>query len=119
MNNFLQIINCGFPGSVHDGRVFRNSGIWHVKMQTKRMCSFQMELFLLGDAAYPCIDWFVTPFKDNGNLSQEKSFNSIHHSQTRVHIERAFGLSKDRFRKLKCMNINNVANINQIVTACA
>ena len=61
----------------------------HVKIKTKRLCSFQNGTFLLGDAAYPCIDWLVTPFKDDENRSQDqKRFTSKHHSPTRVHIGR-------------------------------
>ena len=75
---------------------------------------------MLADAAYPCLDWIITPFKDNGNLTREqKKFNKKHHAPTRVHIERAFGLLKGRFRKMKSLEMSNVENMNEIVIAVA
>ena len=104
---------------MHDGRVLRNSLIYQAASDNQRKeILFPNGSFLLGDAAFPCLDWLITPFKDVGNLSRDqKKFNSKHHSPTRVHNERAFGILKGRFRKLKCLDIINIADINNIVTA--
>ena len=44
-------------------------------------------------------------------------FNSAH-SSTRVEIERAFGLLKGKFRKLKLLDMTNVEAIPGVVVTC-
>lgn len=48
----------GFPGSVHDSRVFRNSPI-HNEMEVK--CG---RYFILADSGYPLKGKILTPFRD-------------------------------------------------------
>lgn len=60
-------INCGYPGSVHDGRVLRNSQIFQATENARNQNIFPNGTYLLGDAAYPCLDWLITPFKDLGS----------------------------------------------------
>lgn len=50
----------GYPGSVHDSRVFRNSPLCN-SLQAK--CS---SYFLLGDSGYPLQNNLMIPFKDRG-----------------------------------------------------
>jgi len=62
-------------------------------------------LFLLGDAAYPLSGNLITPVKDTGSLTSSETYFNFCHSSTRMAIERAFGLLKGRFRRLKYLNI--------------
>lgn len=61
----------------------------------------------------------MTPYKDNGHLTeQQKTYNHLH-SSTRMVIERAFALLKGRFRRLKYVDIDKVDDIPKIViVAC-
>lgn len=62
---------------------------------------FPEDTHLLGDKAYPCLPQLMTPYRDNGHLTQnQKNFNFFL-SRTRITIERAFGLLQKRFRCLK------------------
>nr|CAI5855653.1 unnamed protein product [Callosobruchus analis] len=81
----------GYPGSVHDVRVFRNSPLANTLGQK---CH---NFFLLGDSACPCLGHLLTPC---GNLSNaQKNFNKkLNHC--RVLIEDTMGLLKQRFRQL-------------------
>jgi hypothetical protein len=111
--NFLDVF-CAYPGSVHDARVYRNSPLFEV------LKTLPASYHLLGDSAYPMSTNLLTPFRDNGHLTlEEKRYNTLH-SATRVDIERAFGLLKGKFRKLKFLDMRNVEDIpGTIITCCA
>uniref|UniRef100_A0ABM0GNC9 Putative nuclease HARBI1 n=1 Tax=Saccoglossus kowalevskii TaxID=10224 RepID=A0ABM0GNC9_SACKO len=75
----------GWPGSVNDARVFKNSPVRNVLHN-----ELPPNLHLLGDSAYALSTYVLTPYRDNGHLNAvEKQFNK-YHSSTRVDIERAF-----------------------------
>lgn len=109
---------CGWPGSVHDSRVLRNSDIFD-SASNRHDDFFPKNSHLLGDAAYPLKTWIMTPYKDNGHLTeQQKTYNYLH-SSTRMVIEQAFALLKGRFRRLKYVDIDKVDDIPKIViVAC-
>lgn len=88
-------VYAGWPGKVHDAKVFRNSPIAE---HLQRLCG---EGHILGDSAYPNLPYLLTPFRDNGHLTHiQKSYNRVHAS-IRVTAERAFGLLKGRFVRLQ------------------
>lgn len=108
----FQDVFCAYPGSVHDARVYRNSPLF------EEVQNLPAKFHLLGDSAYPLSNYLITPFRDNGHLTGfEKMFNSAH-SSTRVEIERAFGLLKGKFRKLKLLDMTNVEAIPGVVVTC-
>lgn len=103
----------GYPGSVHDSRVLRQSDLWDDGLQ---LCN--MNYHLLGDGAYPIRRWLLTPFRDNGHLTpQEKTFNT-YHSSNRVVIERSFALLKGRFCRLQFINTKSIELAVDIIVAC-
>lgn len=90
---FLDIF-VGYPGSVHDARILKNSPIY------LRGTYPPPGYFLLGDGGYPCLEnplALITPFRQPVAGMAEQRFNN-HHSRARCIIERAFGLMKTRFR---------------------
>ena len=94
-------IMAGWPGRVHDSRVLRNPDIWH-QLGPSLPAGYQ----LLGDGAYPLKTWLLTPYRDNGHLSAEKTCFNKKLSAKRQIIERAFGHLKGRFPRLKfCSSI--------------
>lgn len=112
-------VYCGEPGSLHDSRVLRRSDLYR-KAHEDVSAYFFNNTFLLGDSAYPSLDWIVPPFRDNGALtSLERRFNALH-SSGRVIVEHVYGLLKGRFRRLlhfiELTNINFVVNL--VVCAC-
>lgn len=103
----------GFPGRVHDARVFDQSPLF---LHGVIMCG---DYVLLGDSAYPNLGWLLTPFKDNQRLTQNMIRYNYVHSSIRTTIERAFGLLKGRFRRLKYIDQENVETMtNTIAAAC-
>ncbi|XP_048750321.2 uncharacterized protein LOC125662190 [Ostrea edulis] len=78
----------GFPGKVHDARIFRNSPLF---VNGPALCR---DGHLLGDSAYPNLTWLLTPFRDNGHLTEAQiQFNYVH-SSIRSNVERLFGILK-------------------------
>ena len=110
----MRFLDCyaGWPGSVHDSRVFKNSDFYKTVND-----KFQDDSYLLGDSTYTLETWMKTPFKDRGNLTpQQLRFNFIHPS-TRMVIERAFSLLKGRFRRLKYLDMLRIQDIPTVIIA--
>ena len=103
---------CGYPGSVHDARVFRNSPIC-CEVEVNPDNYFPGNSHILGDVAYPLKRWLLTPFRDNGHLiAQQRRYNTAHSSTTMV-VERSIGLLKTM------MDIDKIDDIPEIiVSAC-
>ena len=112
---FLDVY-CGWPGSVHDARVFKNSPAQR-KMQSGVIAP---KYHILGDSAYALQLNVMTPFRDNGHLNDiQKKYNKLH-SSTRSVVERAFGLLKGKFRRLKYLDMVLLKDIPKVITtACA
>ena len=73
---------------------------------------------LLGDAAYPVREYLLTPFKNYGTMNAKKELYNKKHCQTRVKIENAFGLLKQRFRQLIRLDFFSVERMCKFVLAC-
>lgn len=101
----------GWPGSVHDARVFRNSSFYKNYSNL-----IQDDDYLLGDSAYPISPFLIPPFKDPTSR-KHKEFNQFH-SRHRVVVENAFGRLKARFRILKDLDVKTV-KMGVLFTCCA
>ena len=82
-----------WPGSTHDSRIFENSHL-NTTLELSNTSGH-----LLGDSGYALKTYLMTPFQEPSNHEQ-KRYNKIH-SQTRMFIEKAFGVLKLRFPILK------------------
>ena len=116
---FIIYVFCGYPCSVHDARVFRNSLICREVEVNPDNC-FPGNSHILGDAAYPLKRWVLTPFRDNGHLTAQQRWYNAAHSTTRMVVERSIGLLKNRFSKPETMmDIDKTDDIPEIiVSAC-
>lgn len=104
----------GNPGSTHDATVLRSSDLFQ-----NSDVKIPADFYLLGDSAFPILDWLITPFRDCGNLTlEQKRFNKAH-SQCRQVIERAFGMLKCRFRRLLRFDISDITLlVDSVLSAC-
>lgn len=112
-------VYCGEPGSLHDARVFRRSSLYHSATENQVLL-FPNNTFLIGDSAYSSLSWLIPPFRDNGRLTrQQVQFNFIH-SSTRMAVERAFGMLKGRFRRIKFFTEYRELSfvIDTVIAAC-
>lgn len=72
-------------------------------LRFQNMCTeinFPENSHILGDSAYMIQKYIMTPFRDNGHLTEtEINYNKIH-SSARMMVERSLGLLKGRFRSI-------------------
>lgn len=115
----LRFIDCfiGYPGSVSDTRIFRNSDLY-INSNANRGLYFPNNTFIIGDKAYPLLDWCIPPYLERGNMNAAKRNFNLKISQTRQIIERSFALLFGRFRRLKFLDMNRVDYIPATVLAC-
>lgn len=87
----------GYPGSVHDSRVFTNSSLFLNPSQY-----FAGEEWIAADSAYKLSKTVITPFRKNSTEPDimKNAFNKLH-SKYRVRIEHCFGILKERFGSMK------------------
>lgn len=115
-------VDIGWPGSVHDARVFQLSRFYEKmsKTVTELKTSYSSGCwFILGDAAYPLSTWLMKPYPIQASIchSAKRSFN-ITHAKARVVVEHAFGRLKQRWRRLYSMDCKKVATAAMWVHAC-
>jgi len=107
----------GYPSSVSDVRIFKNSDIYTEFINNPNVY-FEENNFIIGDKAYPNKKWCISPYIDRGHLTRrQKNFN-IAHAQTRQVIERCFALLFGRFRRLKYLDMNRLDLIPATIIAC-
>ena len=95
----FQHIAGGFPGSIHDARVLRLSGIFDLveneeilKAPTRVIHGTLLRPMLVGDSAYPLKKWLSKPFSNRGHLPPQRRRFNIKLSAMRSVVERALGL---------------------------
>ncbi|CAM4462684.1 unnamed protein product [Lepidochelys olivacea] len=116
-------INVGWPGKVHDARIFRNSGLFQKLQegtffpdQKITVGDVEMPICILGDPAYPLMPWLMKPYTSSLDSSQEL-FN-YRLSKCRMVVECAFGRLKARWRSLLTRLDLSETNIPTVITAC-
>lgn len=65
-------IYCGQPDSFHDAQVLRKSALYN-SANEYREAIFPDRTFIIGDSAYPLLQWLVPPFRNNGHLTPEQT----------------------------------------------
>ena len=124
-NGLFIDINVGWPGRVHDARVFSNSTLYSrgvskvlLPNSTARICGKDIPLVLLGDPAYPLLPWVMKAYPNTGHLTQQQKCFNYNLSKTRVTIEHSYGRLKGRWRcLLKRLDVD-INDVPTIVTTC-
>ena len=117
-------INIGWPGSVHDARVFAHSSIYE-KISEKNLLPHRtisvggvdIPLFLIGDSAYPLQTWLMKPFTHGSLLTSAQKTYNYRICHARIVVENAYGRLKGRWRRLMKRNDMCIENIPTVITA--
>ena len=115
-------IYVGWPGRVHDARVFSNSSFFRRGQDgslfpnwTEQISGVDVPIVVLGDPAYPLLRWCMKAFPDTGSLtSQQRCFN-YQLSKARVVVEHSYGKLKGRWR---CLLDVLCEDVPELVSAC-
>lgn len=92
----------GWPGSVHDSKVYRHSHFYIAESKT-----LAGDEHIIGDAAYPLSGFLITPYRGTVRGTPEREFNRLL-SKTRVIIENVFAFLKNRFPFLKLLRVRDI-----------
>lgn len=115
----------GYPGSVHDARVFKLSPI-RKKMTrgtlfqpnpTEHINGVDVPYLILGDLAYPLLPNLMKGYSGLGLTPGQRQFNK-RLSSARFTVEHAFGRLKGRWRILNKKNDHKLAFNRPLVHAC-
>ncbi|RXN03377.1 nuclease HARBI1 [Labeo rohita] len=112
---FIDIFD-GYPGSVHDARVLKNSPVYTGRLYPPAgKC-------ILGDGGYPCLSapiCLITPYREPVQNPVQARFNAKH-AHARNIVERAFGMLKTRWRSIffKALEVSP-AFVPEVVACCA
>ncbi|OXA53469.1 putative nuclease HARBI1 [Folsomia candida] len=100
-NRIIRHFYTGYPGSVHDAKVF---GACDIAKNPRNF--FSPGEYIIGDSAYPKSETLIVPYKRRqGQLTQtQRAFNK-YISSHRIAVEHTIGLLKGRFQSLKQIRI--------------
>lgn len=107
-------IAIGYPGSVHDARIFNNCELG--KNPSAYLTSPQ---WIAADSAYKLTSTVITPFRKNSTeltAASRKDFNR-YFSTYRVRVEHMFGIMKEKLSSLKKLGIR-ITDVRSHEFAC-
>ena len=98
----VRLIMAGYPGSVHDNRVWRNS-----LPNNNKSDFFSADEYLLGDSAFSPSDVMVPAFKKptKSEMGKYEKFFNNKLAKIRIRTEHAIGLMKNRFPRLRRIRV--------------
>ena len=115
----------GWPGKLHDARVFNNSSFYLKGRQGTLFPSHPINiegtnvpLLVLGDAAYPLLPWLMKPYPETTTTTDEQKHFTYRQSRAGMVIENSFGRLKGRWRCLLKRMDCHLNYVPVIVAAC-
>ena len=125
---FLDIC-VGWPGKVHDARVFSNSALFSKGTNkqlfpgssSRNIGGVQVPLVILGDPAYPLLPWVMKPYTENEHTPAAQKLFNYRESRARMVVENGFGRLKGRWRcllKQMDFSLKNVSSVIVLHNVC-
>jgi len=117
-------VEAGFPGSLPDSSVLRDSTLYRritneglMAKQTVTVGGREIRPVLLGSSAYPRYPWLLKPHHEYTNSPLEINFNK-ELSKARMSVDRAFGVLRRRWGILQKRLDSNISFTNKVIVAC-
>ena len=118
-------IYIGWPGSVHDAQVFKNSELYMKGQNGTRLPNthrtiygIEVPIVILGDPAYPLLPCLMKPFADNGGLTPDARTFNYRLSRARIVIDYALGRLKGRWCCLLKRTDIDLKNVPNVIATC-
>lgn len=109
-NELFTSIDCSWPGSVHDSRIWRNSECQQIMNENAA------NAVLIADDGYAVSPWMMTPYRQTDTVLK-RTYNKLHKKE-RVIIEHMFGQVKQKFPILQNRVRVSTERIPSMVGAC-
>ena len=124
-NYLFRDVVIGWPGSVHDARVFSNSAIYKQGNEgklfppdlKKEINGEELSPVILADPAYPLLPWLLKGYPLKGVLTRKQRVFNYRISRARMTVENTFGKWKGRFIRFSKRVDMNVKNLVILVLA--
>ena len=116
-------VSTGFPGSVHDARIFRRSALYRniiagdIMAGARVVANVNIRPYLIGDTAYPLSPYLMTAYHSGRLTPAQERFNKIL-TKLRVVVERAYGKLKIRWRCILKELEDDTQRVADITLAC-
>ena len=121
-NYLFRDVVIGWPGSVHDARVFSNSVIFKKGNEgklfpnglTKEINGEEIPPFIVADPAYPLLPWVLKGYPNDKNAPRQERVFNYRLNRARVTVENTFGRWKGRFirfSKRVDMEVSSLVNV--------
>ena len=114
----------GWPGSVHDARIFSNSEVFAkgtsktlLPNSVRTLAGVPVPVVIIGDPAYPLLPWLIKPYPGTGLSAKIRKINA-RLSRARVVVECAFGRLKGRLRSPLKRNDVKIEHMTTLAPAC-
>ena len=115
----------GWPGKVHDARVFVNSSFYKgmingtlFPQRNRVIRGVKVPLQILGDPAYPALSWLMKPYPEHAGMTEQMKHYNYRQSRARIVVENSFGRLKGRWRCLMKRLDCHVSNCGNIIASC-
>ncbi|KAL2094402.1 hypothetical protein ACEWY4_009121 [Coilia grayii] len=117
-------VSCKLPGSAHDANVFRQSQLFRqahlLPKGPREINGVTINHFLLGDPAYPLMDWLMKGYTHSPRITPEQESFNVYLSSARTTVKIAFGRLKACWRVLmKRSDFHFTFSPYMITTCCA
>ena len=117
----------GWPGSVHDARVFSNSQLYTLGCSGRlfppdmkeEILGKEIHPVILGDPAYPMLNWLLKGYPENVNTPRIQRRFNYRLSRARMTVENTFGRWKGRFPRFsKRLDMEVAGAVEVVAAAC-